>query len=100
MVDSIINPTYKDYSEKIVLTLLYITNDPVDRHQLQPHLDFGRIFALFTDLDYTVAVDRHHVMKDHSYQHNRFVEMLFLAKKALIMILKNWSGFVLLGSQR
>lgn len=26
--------------------------------------------------------------------------MLYLAKKALIMILKNWSCFVLLGSQR
>ena len=26
--------------------------------------------------------------------------MLLLAKKALIMIIKNWAGFVLLGSQR
>jgi hypothetical protein len=39
-------------------------------------------------------------MKDPSFLQSKFEEMLSLAKKALIIIIKNWSGFILLGQER
>lgn len=42
----------------------------------------------------------HKSMKDPTMQQARFVEMLDLAKKALIIIFKNWSGFIMLGKER
>lgn len=84
LVEAIINPNYKEISEEIILTLLFLANNPEKRSLIQTYLDFGKIFALFTDIDYmnTIYIEKQMPNKQFNYmknQQSKYEEQLTLA---------------------
>ena len=95
LIDLSVDPNCRELSHSIILTLIYLLNDPNTRSVIKPHLDLTRIFSLFTDVDY--PVESRDGKKDHLV---RFENQLEIAKKAIVMMLKSWTGLIYLGHDR
>ena len=95
LVEAIIDPTTREMSESLTYTLLYLVNDPTSRNAVKSHLDFTKIFSLFTDIDY--PVETKDGKKDHLV---KFENQLEMAKKAIMIMLKSWTGLIYLGNEK
>lgn len=95
LIEAIIDPSTREMSESLTYTLLYLINDPTSRNAVKAHLDFTKIFSLFTDIDYPIeSRDK----KDNSTV--KFENQLEMAKKAIMIMLKSWTGLIYLGHER
>jgi len=90
LIDSVFDPTCSDISESIVLTLLYLINDPKTRAYIRGG-DIGRLLYIFTEVTGNdKEVRRESLEKLHA--------QLQLGKQAMIIMLKNWGGLIFLAS--
>jgi len=95
LIEAIIDPSTREMSESLTYTLLYLINDPASRNAVKSHLDFTKIFSLFTDIDYPIeSRDK----KDNNTV--KFENQLEMAKKAIMIMLKSWTGLIYLGHER
>jgi len=91
IIKSVIDPDCEELSECIVLTLLFLINDPKTRCYFHEYKDLGPIWAVFTESCTT--------KKEIEIEKKAKLEAkLKLAKRALLLIMKNWNGLVFLTS--
>ena len=90
-----LDPVVAENSESIIMTLLFLINDPNYRNIIRLHLDLPKLFSIFTDVD--LPVDSKDKGKNNAM---KFEAQLNLAKKAMITILKSWHGLIYLGNER
>ena len=98
LIDAILDPSIAEISESITYTLLFLLNEPNYRNLIRSHLDFAKIFSIFTDVDLPIDA-----AKDKSKNNTPFLKFeaqLNLAKKAIIVILKSWTGLIYLGNEK
>ena len=87
LIGSVIDPACADISESIVLTLLYLINDPRTRAYLRAYIDINRLFAIFTE-----NRGNERDLKKESLA--RLETQLELGKRAIVTLMKNWSGLI------
>eukprot|EP00826_Nyctotherus_ovalis_P047255 TRINITY_DN5415_c0_g1_i2.p1 TRINITY_DN5415_c0_g1~~TRINITY_DN5415_c0_g1_i2.p1 ORF type:complete len:233 (-),score=54.43 TRINITY_DN5415_c0_g1_i2:25-723(-) len=90
LIDSVIDPSCAEISESIVLTLLYLINDPYTRSFIREG-DIGRLLYIFTEVTGNDKEVRRELVEKLNAQ-------LQLGKQALIIMMKNWSGLLFLAS--
>jgi rapamycin-insensitive companion of mTOR len=89
LIDSIIDNSCAEFSETIVLTFLYLINDPKTRAYLHTYLDLGSLFAVFTEF----TSGEKELKKE---QQTKLLQQLPLARRAVVTLMKNWSGLIYL----
>jgi rapamycin-insensitive companion of mTOR len=97
LIDSIVDPSVESLSESIVLTLLYLMNDAQYRELITGCLDIPRLFSDFSDIDNPIENAKD---KNKGIDPQHFEKRLVLAKKALITLLKSWTGLIYLGNEK
>ena len=88
LIDSIIDTSCAEFSETIVLTFLYLINDPKTRAYLRTYLDLGALFAIFTEFS---GGD-----KELKKEQQAKLLQLPLGRRAVVTLMKNWSGLIYL----
>ncbi|KRX02551.1 Armadillo-type fold [Pseudocohnilembus persalinus] len=99
LIDSIIDVQISDLSESIVYTLLYLINEPKHRDVIKVYLDIPSLFAIFTEIDFPADAENKHP-RQQKFDWAKFEQQLTLAKKAIITILKSWTGLIYLGNEK
>lgn len=57
LIDSILDSSCSEISEHIVLTLLYLINEPKTRVYLKPYIELQKILSVFTQIDASSTKD-------------------------------------------
>ena len=91
LIGSIIDPVCADISESIVLTLLYLINDPRTRAYLRPYIDLSCLLSIFTESRGSEIEMRKEALAKLEMQ-------LELGRRAIVILMKNWSGLIYLTS--
>lgn len=91
VVKSVTDPGCGETSECVVLTLLFLINDPTTRRYFYGYSDIEVIWSIFTE---TCTTQKE--MKPDVLEH--LEASLKLAKRALVVIMKNWSGLIFLAA--
>ncbi len=89
LIESVIDPGCADISESIVLTLLYLINEPRTRSYLRPYVDLGYLLSIFTE----IGGSEKDMKKE---QQSRLEVQLLLGRRAVVTLMKNWSGLIYL----
>lgn len=84
MVNSILDKNCKQV-ESITLTLMHLLNNPLLRVYIKPDVDFGKLFAVFTEIDSGIKESEHEAL-------------LKLAKRAIVSMSRAWHGLIFLAS--
>jgi len=91
LIESIIDPGCSDISESIVLTMLYLINEPKTRSYLRPYIDLGYLLSVFTEISGNEKEMKKEVQ-------SRLELQLYLGRRAVVTLMKNWSGLIYLTS--
>ncbi len=91
LVESLIDPGCPEIAESIVMTLIYLINEPKTRACLHAGTDFGYILSIFTDVTGNVT----EMKKDPQVS---LEQQLMQARKAIVALLKTWNGLIYLTS--
>lgn len=51
LIESVLDIQISEISESIIYTLLFLLNEPKYRNVIKVHLDFPKLFSIFTDVD-------------------------------------------------
>lgn len=81
LMEAIFDESNADMNESLILSFLYVLNDPKSRRYIRPHLDLRTLIAPFTDLEY---------VENGSIDTYRWKA----AKSALVTIMRSWVGVV------
>jgi len=90
LAEAITDPLYIDLSENLVSTFLCLLDDPKTRSFFR-FSDLGSLFSIFTE----ISENKVNMKKEVLEKLNARLE---LGKRAIIMIVKTWTGLIFLGS--
>ena len=91
LIESIIDPSCAVISESIVLTTIYLINEPKTRAYLCASTELDYILSIFTD----VTANFQEMKKE---QQQLIEQQLQLGRKAIVAMLKTWNGLIYLTS--
>jgi hypothetical protein len=84
LFDAALDPTVQDLSESIVLTMMYLLNEPEKRQYVRPSLDLQAMFAVFYDTDIPPGNER--------------TQKWASSRTVIITMIRTWTGMLLLAS--
>ncbi|KDO20660.1 hypothetical protein SPRG_13413 [Saprolegnia parasitica CBS 223.65] len=84
LVDSILDPTCQDLADALLLTLLYLVNEPANRDYIHSFIDAQVLLAPFTDTDAPAGTERR--------------QRWSASRNAIVMMMRSWTGILLLTS--
>ncbi|OQS07508.1 hypothetical protein THRCLA_00484 [Thraustotheca clavata] len=84
LVDSILDPTCQDLADSLILTLLYLVNEPANRDYIHSFIDAQVLLAPFTDTDAPSGTERR--------------QRWTASRNAIVMMMRSWTGILLLTS--
>eukprot|EP00743_Colponemidia_sp_Colp-15_P007761 GILK01008403.1.p1 GENE.GILK01008403.1~~GILK01008403.1.p1 ORF type:complete len:1354 (+),score=260.34 GILK01008403.1:95-4156(+) len=87
LVDAILDPSCQDVAESLLLTLLFILNEPSTRQFVRPQLEIERILSCFTDVDTPAS---------SSDKQQRWAA----GRNAIVAMMRSWTGIVCLASDQ
>ena len=97
LMEAIFDPLNSDLNEPIILSFLYVLNDPRTRKYIRPHQDLRTLISPFTDLEYldpTVSA----ATAAGTPTSTESIYALKAAKAALVTIMRSWVGVMQLSS--
>ena len=83
LLEAVLDPNFQDMSESILISFMYLLNDPKTRKFIRPYLDLHLVLAPFTDLD-----------SEPAEQAARWKA----AKNAFVILMRSWTGVIQLTS--
>ncbi|OQR91495.1 hypothetical protein ACHHYP_04658 [Achlya hypogyna] len=84
LVDSILDPTCQDLADSLILTLLYLVNEPANRDFIHSFIDAQVLLAPFTDTDAPAGTERR--------------QRWTASRNAIVMMMRSWTGILLVTS--
>lgn len=101
LINAISDPFLAEKSQEIVMTLLYLLNEPKIRNSTHLLEDLNKIFWIFTDIDVNPdrVVQKGKADELGNNYKTKFNQTLDLSKKAIITLLKSWVGLIYLGKE-
>ncbi|TMW68659.1 hypothetical protein Poli38472_006127 [Pythium oligandrum] len=84
LVDAILEPSFQDLSDSLILTLLMILNEPSTRKFIDPFQDTQILLAPFTDTDMPAGNERR--------------QRWMASRNAIVTMMRSWTGIVVLTS--
>jgi len=58
LIESVLDTSISEMSESIIYSLLFLLNEPKNRNIIKIHLDFPKLFSIFTDVDFPMHITR------------------------------------------
>lgn len=89
LINSITDPSCSETSESVVHTILFLIDEPKTRAFIREYTDLGSIFSPFTE-----TISKPKEMRGEAQK--RIEQQLQLGKKAITLMMKNWSGLLFL----
>ncbi|RLN57857.1 hypothetical protein BBJ29_002171 [Phytophthora kernoviae] len=84
LVDAILEPSFQDLADSLLMTLLLILNEPSTRKFIQPFVDSQVLLAPFTDTDIPAGNERR--------------QRWMASRNAIVTMMRSWTGMVVLTS--
>ncbi|KAF1332164.1 Protein required for meiosis, partial [Globisporangium splendens] len=84
IVDSILDSSFQDLADSLILTLLMILNEPATRQFIDPFVDTQILLAPFTDTDLPAGNERR--------------QRWMASRNAIVTMMRSWTGIVVLTS--
>ncbi|DBA03145.1 TPA: hypothetical protein N0F65_003865 [Lagenidium giganteum] len=84
LVDSILEPSFQDLADSLILTLLIVLNEPATRQYIEPFIDTQLLLAPFTDTDLPAGNERR--------------QRWMASRNAIVKMMRSWTGVVVLTS--
>lgn len=84
LVDAILEPSFQDLADSLLLTLLMILNEPATRRFIEPFMDSQILLAPFTDTDLPAGNERR--------------QRWMASRNAVVTMMRSWTGIVVLTS--
>ncbi|RLN57964.1 hypothetical protein BBJ28_00005507 [Nothophytophthora sp. Chile5] len=84
LVDAILEPSFQDLADSLLMTLLLILNEPSTRKFIQPFVDTQVLLAPFTDTDLPAGNERR--------------QRWMASRNAIVTMMRSWTGMVVLTS--
>lgn len=79
LVDAIADPITQDFADSILITILYLLNDPTTRAIVEASVDLSTLLSPFTDLDSDPA---------------DLAPKWCAARNALVLMMRSWTGIL------
>ncbi|POM80870.1 Cytosolic regulator Pianissimo [Phytophthora palmivora] len=84
LVDAILEPSFQDLADSLLMTLLLILNEPSTRKFIEPFVDSQVLLAPFTDTDLPAGNERR--------------QRWMASRNAIVTMMRSWTGMVVLTS--
>ncbi|GMF41924.1 unnamed protein product [Phytophthora fragariaefolia] len=84
LVDAILEPSFQDLADSLLMTLLLILNEPSTRKFIEPFVDSQVLLAPFTDTDLPAGNERR--------------QRWMASRNAIVTMMRSWTGMVILTS--
>ncbi|KAG6610312.1 Protein required for meiosis [Phytophthora cinnamomi] len=84
LVDAILEPSFQDLADSLLMTLLLILNEPSTRRFIEPFVDSQVLLAPFTDTDLPAGNERR--------------QRWMASRNAIVTMMRSWTGMVVLTS--
>lgn len=84
LVDSILDSSFQDLADSLILTLLMLLNEPSTRQFIDPFMDTQILLAPFTDTDLPAGNERR--------------QRWMASRNAIVTMMRSWTGIVVLTS--
>ncbi|KAL4095592.1 hypothetical protein PRIC1_008966 [Phytophthora ramorum] len=84
LVDAILEPSFQDLADSLLMTLLLILNEPSTRKFIEPFVDSHVLLAPFTDTDLPAGNERR--------------QRWMASRNAIVTMMRSWTGMVVLTS--
>ncbi|CAH0477092.1 unnamed protein product [Peronospora belbahrii] len=84
LVDAILEPSFQDLADSLLMTLLLILNEPSTRKFIEPFVDSQVLMAPFTDTDLPAGNERR--------------QRWMASRNAIVTMMRSWTGMVVLTS--
>ncbi|ETI43479.1 hypothetical protein L914_11086, partial [Phytophthora nicotianae] len=84
LVDAILEPSFQDLADSLLMTLLLILNEPSTRKFIEPFVDSQVLLAPFTDTDLPAGNERR--------------QRWMASRNAIVAMMRSWTGMVVLTS--
>lgn len=84
LVDSILDASFQDLADSLLLTLLLLLNEPATRQYIDPFMDTQILLAPFTDTDLPAGNERR--------------QRWMASRNAIVTLMRSWTGIVVLTS--
>ncbi|KAI9907033.1 hypothetical protein PsorP6_003890 [Peronosclerospora sorghi] len=84
LVDAILEPSFQDLADSLLMTLLLILNEPSTRKFVDPFVDSQVLLAPFTDTDLPAGNERR--------------QRWIASRNAIVTMMRTWTGMVVLAS--
>ncbi|KAL8025270.1 putative armadillo-like helical, rapamycin-insensitive companion of mTOR domain, Pianissimo family [Plasmopara halstedii] len=84
LVDAILEPSFQDLADSLLMTLLLVLNEPSTRKFMEPFVDSQVLLAPFTDTDLPAGNERR--------------QRWMASRNAIVMMMRSWTGIVVLTS--
>ncbi|CAK4241874.1 unnamed protein product [Aphanomyces euteiches] len=84
LVDCILDPTCQDLADALLMTVMYLVNEPANRDYIHSFVDVQVLLAPFTDTDLPAGTERR--------------QRWTAARNAVVTMMRSWTGILLLTS--
>ncbi|TDH70536.1 uncharacterized protein CCR75_005144 [Bremia lactucae] len=84
LVDAILEPSFQDLADSLIMTLLFVLNESSTRKFIQPFVDSQVLIAPFTDTDLPAGNERR--------------QRWMASRNAIVTMMRSWTGMVVLTS--
>ncbi|ETV97011.1 hypothetical protein, variant 1 [Aphanomyces invadans] len=82
LVDCILDPTCQDIAEALLMTLIYLINEPANRNLIHSFVNVQVLLAPFTDTDSPAGTERR--------------QRWTASRNAIVMMMRSWTGILVL----